>query len=402
VRTTPARNEVERWFLGRGIPHFIEGYSVREDILTRAVPFLALVFVGEVFVTFGDRHRGWTQAATFIATLALLLGAAVVVNRIRGRRPFALPDDVGALEVALFVLVPPLGALIFGSEPVPEAIALLIANVVVLGLAYVATSYGLVPMVIWGVRLIRRQLDQIAAVIVRTLPFLLLFSVFFVLTAEVWQVADDLPGAYFGMVVGGMVLLGTLFVVLVTRADVDELNSFDSWADIEALCAKTPVAGFDSDTLDDPPAVAPLPRRARVNVSLVLFVSQAVQILLVSAAVFAFYMVFGLLTVREGTLGSWIGEGALTDDDRIATIALLGNDVVMTRQLLIVAGFVATFAGLQFAVQVVSDANYRREFASDMASDVRQALAVRTVIAAGVRVDPPRAPLPRPRRAVPR
>jgi hypothetical protein len=402
VRTTPARNEVERWFLGRGIPHFIEGYSVREDILTRAVPFLALVFVGEVFVTFGDRHRGWTQAATFVATLALLLGAAVVVNRIRGRRPFALPDDVGALEVALFVLVPPLGALIFGSEPVPEAIALLVANVVVLGLAYVATSYGLVPMSIWGVRLIRRQLDQIAAVIVRTLPFLLLFSVFFVLTAEVWQVADDLPGAYFGMVVGGMVLLGTLFVVLVTRADVDELNSFDSWADIEALCAKTPVAGFDSGTLDDPPAVAPLPPRARVNVSLVLFVSQAVQILLVSAAVFAFYMVFGLLTVREGTLASWIGEGALTDDDRIATIALLGNDIVLTRQLLIVAGFVATFAGLQFAVQVVSDANYRREFASDMASDVRQALAVRTVIAAGVRVDPPRAPLPRPRRAVPR
>jgi hypothetical protein len=402
VRTTPARNEVERWFLGRGIPHFIEGYSVREDILTRAVPFLALVFVGEVFVTFGDRHRGWTQAATFVATSALLLGAAVVVNRIRGRRPFALPDDVGALEVALFVLVPPLGALIFGSEPVPEAIALLVANVVVLGLAYVAASYGLVPMSIWGVRLIRRQLDQIAAVIVRTLPFLLLFSVFFVLTAEVWQVADDLPGAYFGMVVGGMVLLGTLFVVLVTRADVDELNSFDSWADIEALCAKTPVAGFDSGTLDDPPAVAPLPRRARVNVSLVLFVSQAVQILLVSAAVFAFYMVFGLLTVREGTLASWIGEGALTDDDRIATIALLGNDVVLTRQLLIVAGFVATFAGLQFAVQVVSDANYRREFASDMASDVRQALAVRTVIAAGVRVDLPRAPLPRPRRAVPR
>jgi hypothetical protein len=402
VRTTPARNEVERWFLGRGIPHFIEGYSVREDILTRAVPFLALVFVGEVFVTFGDRHRGWTQAATFVATSALLLGAAVVVNRIRGRRPFALPDDVGALEVALFVLVPPLGALIFGSEPVPEAIALLVANVVVLGLAYVATSYGLVPMSIWGVRLIRRQLDQIAAVIVRTLPFLLLFSVFFVLTAEVWQVADDLPGAYFGMVVGGMVLLGTLFVVLVTRADVDELNSFDSWADIEALCAKTPVAGFDSGALDDPPAVAPLPRRARVNVSLVLFVSQAVQILLVSAAVFAFYMVFGLLTVREGTLASWIGEGALTDDDRIATIALLGNDVVLTRQLLIVAGFVATFAGLQFAVQVVSDANYRREFASDMASDVRQALAVRTVIAAGVRVDPPRARLPRPRRAVPR
>src|SRR5690606_37666952 len=100
------------------------------------------------------------------------------------------------------------------------------------------------------------------------------------------------------------------------------------------------------------------------------------QILIVSASVFAFYTAFGLLTIRDQTLVSWMGPDAL-GDDRIATVGVLGDDVVLSRQLLIVAGFVATFAGLQFAVQVVSDANYRREFASDMATDVRQALAVR-------------------------
>jgi hypothetical protein len=402
VRNSPARTEVERWFLGRGIPHFIEGYSVREDILTRAVPFLALVFVGEVFVTFGDRHRGWVQAAMFAATLALLLGAAVLVNRLRGRSAFALPDDVGVLEVALFVLVPPLAALLFGNDPVPEAIALLVANVVVLGLAYLATSYGLVPMVRWGVSLIRRQFEEIAAIVVRTLPFLLLFSVFFVLTAEIWQVADDLPGTYLAIVVGGMVLLGGLFVVLVTRADVDQLNAFDSWDDVRALCAGTPLAGADLGRFDDPPVAPSLPRRARVNVALVLLVSQAVQILLVSLAVFGFYLLFGLLTIRERTIGSWIGADDLSGSDRLADFGFVGNDVVLTRQHLIVAGFVATFAGLQFAVQVVSDANYRREFASDMAADVRQALAVRAAASALATADPPPAQPARPRRAAPR
>jgi hypothetical protein len=401
VGSSVARNEVERWFLRRGIPHFIDGYSVREDILTRAVPFLALVFVGEVFVTFGDRHRGWVQAGAFVATLALLLGAAALVNRVRGRRLFALPDDIGLPEIALFVFVPPVAALLFANDPTREALALVIANVVILGLAYLFTSYGLVPMVGWGLRQIGRQLDQIAAVIVKALPFLLLFSAFFLMTAEMWQVADDMPGVYLALLVGGMVLLGSLFVVLVTRADIEQLNTFESWEEVRDLCEGTPLEGVEVDDLDDPPAVPPLLRRARINIALVLFVSQAVQILLVSAAVFGFYLLFGLFAIRERTIAAWIGFERISEADRLATLDLFGHELVLSRQLLIVAAFVATFAGLQFAVQVVSDANYRREFATDMATDVRRSLAVR-VAAAATRGDRRRAPQPRPRRAAPR
>jgi hypothetical protein len=400
VARPAARNDVERWFLGRGIPHFIEGYSAREDILTRVAPFLAVVFVGEVFVTFGDRYEGWLQAVAFIVTLAALLGAVALVNRLRGRPLTSLPDDIGALELALFVLGPPLAALATDSRSVQEVLALTGVNVVVLGLAYLATSYGLVPMVRWGVGLIRRQLDHLAAIIVRTLPFLLLFSVFFVLTTEVWQVADDLPGAYFGLIVGGMVVLGSLFVVIVTRADIDELNRFTSWNEIRELCDGARVDVGSTRDLEEPPTVLPLPRRARLNVAMVMCVGQAVQIAIVSLSVFAFYTLFGLLAIREQTLASWLGAEAVDGTDRIATFGFFGDDVVLSRQLLYVAAFVATFAGLQFAVQVVTDADYRRQFANDMAVDVRQALAVRRAVA--IRDDPQRVLQSPRRRAAPR
>ena len=79
-------------------------------------------------------------------------------------------------------------------------------------------------------------------------------------------------------------------------------------------------------------------------------------------------------------MDAWIGEGAVSDADRLATIPLFGDELELTRQSLYVAAFVATFAGLQFTVQVVSDKNYRREFSTDLAGDVRQALAVRAAV----------------------
>ena len=41
--------ETERWFIHRGIPHFIDGYSASQDIFTRAAPLLTFIFLIEVF-----------------------------------------------------------------------------------------------------------------------------------------------------------------------------------------------------------------------------------------------------------------------------------------------------------------------------------------------------------------
>ena len=109
-----------------------------------------------------------------------------------------------------------------------------------------------------------------------------------------------------------------------------------------------------------------------------MFVSQSIQVFLVAILTFIGLVGFGLLTVRETTLASWLGEDAITAGDRYITGHLFGNRLLLSRQLIFVAGFVAAFAGLQFAVSVVNDAKYRSDFAEGMAIEVRQALAVRT------------------------
>ena len=132
---------------------------------------------------------------------------------------------------------------------------------------------------------------------------------------------------------------------------------------------------------DDPPPDTPeLGRWSRLNVGMLLFVAQGIQVLLVAVLIAGFYVVFGMLTVREGTILQWTTAGELTgSDDWAARVPLLGNEVIFTRQLVLVAGFIGLVSGLQFAVQVVTDKTYRDEFAAEMTDELRQALAVRAV-----------------------
>lgn len=375
----PDRSPVERWFMRRGIPHFIEGYAAGTDILTRVTPLLTLVFVTEVIVlSFGDRFAGVVQAFAVVGALALTLGVVALVNRLRGLRPLQLPHDVGPWELALFVSVPALAALVFGTEPVLEASVLFIGNLVFLGFAYITTSYGLVPMTLWALGQLRSQLRNAITLTIKTLPLLLLFGSFFFLSTEVWQIADDFPISLYVLALSALVMLGALFIAFALRTGVTELSQFSSWHDVSHACADTPLAGFDPTSYSGPPTAPPLGRRARFNVALVMFVSQSIQVFLVAILTFIGLVGFGLLTVRETTLTSWLGEDAITAGDRYITGHLFGNRVLLSRQLVFVAGFVSAFAGLQFAVSVVNDAKYRSDFAEGMAIEVRQALAVRT------------------------
>ena len=63
---SPSRQQVERWFIRRGLPHFIEDYSASEDIFTRASPFLALVLFTQLFLLFDPEVSGWAQAGVYL------------------------------------------------------------------------------------------------------------------------------------------------------------------------------------------------------------------------------------------------------------------------------------------------------------------------------------------------
>ena len=372
---TLLRTRTERWFIRQGLPHFIDDYSVTGDVLTRALPFLLLVFVLEAFNTFSDTRRGWAEVAPFLVGLAVLVVTAVLVNRLRGRRPFQQPERVGGVEIAVFLLVPPILPALLHDDRLVDSLGILVTNLVILLVAYVVTSYGLVPMTRWGVRQLAGQLGDLANVMARALPLLLIFSALLFLTTEIWQVCSSLGAPFFVVTALIPFVAGTLFLVLRVPQELDRVAQFERWEVVRKLAAETPVADLDLAGLGDPPTSPRLKRRAWLNVGLVLVVSQGVQILLVSIVVGLFYVGFGLFAISESVTEEWsVGTVHV-----LATFQLFGNQAVLTTELLQVAAFIAAFSGLQFTVSAITDETYRQEFFERAVRGVRQGLAVRAL-----------------------
>ena len=375
------RDRCERWFVRRGLPHLIDDYTATDDIFTRMAPFLAGVVFLEFFLAFGDRWTGWSQAVAFLGGIAALVGGVVLVNRIRGRRSFQLPDDIGVWELALYVVLPIVPTVI-GSQgsALDNAVSVVAFNLVLLAVGYVVTSWALIPMMRWSFGQVRRQVTDVANLAMKSLPTLLIFSAFIFINAEMWQVANDFTLPLFGMVMLLLVGIGGIFIFVSVRRLTVDLARFSAWGDVRPRCANTPVEEIIPADDEPAPDTPPLLRRAEWNVNLLLFVAQGIQVLLVSLVITTFYVVFGLLTVREETLLQWTTVGELTyERDWAVDIAIFGTDLIFTRQLLLVALFIGMFSGLNFAVQVITDDTYREEFIADMTAEVRDALAVRAV-----------------------
>lgn len=369
------RNRTEKWFIHQGLPHFIEGYSVTGDVLTRAVPFLTLVFVLEAFNTFSDDRGGASEIAPFFVGLSVLIGALLLVNRLRGRRAFQRPDKVGGIEIAVFLLVPPILPAVLHDDRLVDSAGIFVTNVVILLVTYVVTSYGLLPMTRWGIRQLAGQLGDLANVMARALPLLLIFSTLLFLTTEIWQVCSSLEAPFFVMTALIPFVAGTLFLVLRVPQELDRVAQFDDWEGVRRLAVDSPVADVDLTGLADPPTSPRLRRRAWLNVGLVLVVSQGVQILLVSIVVGLFYVAFGLFAVSESVTNEWV----VGEPNVLAHVRLFGNEAVLTTELLQVSAFIAAFSGLQFTVSAITDETYRQEFFERAVRGVRQALAVRSL-----------------------
>jgi hypothetical protein len=371
------RRRTERWFLKRGLPHFIRDYSARRYVFTRAALFLAIVFLVEMLSTFDAERSGWREVLPFLAGVGLLLGTWVAVNELRGgdRRPFQRPDTIGAIELAAFVLVP---ALLYGIVQTDRSYAFVVAagNLLLLGLTYIVTSYGLISLTRWAFGHVARQVVDLANLTARSLPLMLLFATVLFLNAEIWQVASDFVAPFFAVSIGMLVAVGLFFVVLRIPRELDEVSQFDTWDDVYALTPGSPLEDLRSSGAGDGPNVPRPSGRAWLNVGLVMVLSQGVQILLVSLVIGLFYLVFGLFAVREATMLQWMSDQDLSV---IWEGTLFGNPIVFTWELVRVSVFVAAFSGLQFTVSVLTDSTYRSEFFESAVGEVRQSLAVRAL-----------------------
>jgi hypothetical protein len=340
--------EYERSFRRAGLPLFSEDISAWEDIFNRAAPLLGLIFLGEMLGA-GNLDWSWWQNLLAVAGgLAILLLAIALVNRARGRDFSAIPQRLGKTELAGFVLVPAVLPLIFGGQ-FASAMVTAGANLLLLALIYAVVGLGLISIIRWVLARFLSQLRSAFTLLARAVPLLAIFVLLSFPTQELWGIFSNPTRGIYALILGLLALLGTAFLAVRLPREARALER---------------EVGQES---------APLRRRQLFNVELVMFVSQAAQVLLVSMMIAAFLTVFGVLAIDESLREDWLG----TTGNELVSFNLLGERLELTGQLLRVAVGLAAFSGFYFSIAIFTDSTYRQEFLEELTSEMRRSFKER-------------------------
>lgn len=340
--------ELERSFRRAGLPTFIRGYSARQAF-AKALPLLTLVFVLEILNALNFNFPFWTNVGFLAGGIGISLGIIGALNVARGQSFFSVPRRVGPAEMLVFVLVPSLLPLLFGVQ-VTSAVVTLIGNTLLLGLVYLVLGFGAVSILEWAVRRFVSLFAASLSVLVRALSLLLFFLLVIFFSTETWQIWTLPPVPKFVAAAGLFMFLAAGFLLLRLPQSVRDLER-------------------EADLQDEH-----LSRPQRVNVGVVMFLSQFLQVVFVASAVWLFFVVFGSLLVSAGVRDAWLG----TSGTEVWRIPFFGDTVVViTEQLLRVATGMASFAALYYAVATQLDEAYRDEVVEQIARQLKETFARR-------------------------
>jgi hypothetical protein len=206
----------------------------------------------------------------------------------------------------------------------------------------------LLSMLRWAGGRLYGQLAAALVLLTRAIPLLLVFALVLFVNTEMWQAFSTMPRAFLFAVGLLFVALGSVFLVARLPREV---------AEIERSVGTGP----------------PLARRQLVNVGLVLFVSQGLQVLVVSLAVGGFFVAFGALAIGPEVRDSWLGDSG----NVLFTLSFLGEQAQITEELLRVSAGIAAFSGLYYAIAVLTDSTYREEFLDEITAEMRDTFRAR-------------------------
>jgi len=339
----------ERQFRRAGLPLLIEGFSAREDVFNRAFPLLALVLLGELLAALDVDWSPLANLGALAAALALALAAVALANRARGRRALAIPERIGLWELAVFVLLP---ALVQGIFHGGWGLATVAFNLLLLALVALGYGFGVGAIVVWAARRLGGQLQRSLLLLARAIPLLLIFALVLFVNTEMWNVFADRRTAT-------LVATGLLLALVATAFLVARLPK-----EVAALVAS---AGAGDEPL------APLTRLQRLNVGLVLLISHGLQIVVVTLAIGAFFVAFGMIVIDRSVMEAWTGDGG----DALLATTVLDVPLLLTWELLRVAGAIAALSGLYYAIAVLTDGAYREEFLDEVTDQMRATFAAR-------------------------
>jgi len=308
--------DTERWFYAHGLPYFVEAEQ-------REV----------------DEALGRGRLST-VAAVALVLAAAAGVG-------VGLWDgEVSSGVLAAMVVV---GAVLAG---------------------YAVVELRIWPILRWTMRRTLGSLRLLFPLVTRALPLLLLFITFLFINAEVWQVAATMQPAVLWVVVLLFSALAVVFLLVQLPEELEQVSHDSSDEHLRERVRGTPVADVVDEVEVSRVERRPVRGLQRANLLLVLLIAQATQVLVLSLAVFAFFIVFGRLVMTNAVISTWTG----VPSDQLVTIGVFG-----TPELYQVSVFLAAFSGLYFTVAAVTDQLYREQFFTNVSDQLERAVSVRAV-----------------------
>lgn len=303
----------------------------------------------------------------------------VPAERARARAALAprrfVPLAVAAGLVGLGVGV----GLAYLSGTVAVAPALLLTLAVAGFVAYLLTAMRARPILTYALARTGASLPRLLPMATRALPLLLVFMTFLFINAEVWQMSASLDAASLWITVLLFTVLGLAFFLVRLPEEIDRADDDLDDARVVQVCRGTPMEHEVQQLARQPGVLAEeshVIRYERVNLTLVLLITQLVQVLLMSLTIFGFFLVFGLVTMREETVEAWVGG----DMHNVSWLPSLSAELVQ------VSTFLAAFAGLYFTVFSLTDEVYRREFFTGVVAELEQAIGVRAAYVAACRV----------------
>ncbi|MBR7838453.1 hypothetical protein KDL01_34625 [Actinospica durhamensis] len=370
----------ESWFVRRGLPYFIEDRKATEDVFTSALPLLLVYFVANLMVvlslhlTAPQRIGGATLGVLLLALLYM------VRNMFKGEKAVGLPSQINWFELGGFVAIPPIVAYV-ARHRIRDALIDLGVDVGVVLLIYVVAS-ALLPLANWAFRRTFQELGEVFDLAARALPLVFLFNSFLFISGDVWEFAggESMTSARLSGVVGLFAVFTVLFLLYRLPEEVQRVAAHDDRTTIVEACKATPMDGVITEVVLHEGAL-PLSRAQRVNVLMVLFVGQILQVVLLGVLVFLFFIGFGRLAITPALINEWTKK----PENYNYPVTLFGNKlsdyigIGIDHRLWQVSVFLGAVSAFFFAISSMTDEAYKAQFYARMNRELETAIQVRRV-----------------------
>jgi hypothetical protein len=367
---------VHEWFLHRGLPLVLTRRVRSRSLIKRSAPMVSGVGAAIALtmtlaeLTGGDPNVGYAIRLTVLTLLLIaapfalhLLHQAGTTLSEAGRRSAAL------LVMALFVFGLPFAGSGFSGLAAAEVIGFAIVAVLAIWLTYL----GIGSIVLWAFRFAWVQLGALGTLMSRALPLLML-TVLVYFTGELWQLSARMTRQRLWQTIGFLAIVAIVFMVTTIRDEVNALREDRAErSDAATLLAGTPLA-IDAG---HEPARTPLSRAEQVNVVAVMVVAQAIQVVLFTTGLFAFFLVLGIVSVPDDVAVLWSSEQSCPIGEPPCPGTWFGVHVPVPQTIVHMSLLVAVLSGLYFTVSTSVDPLYRQRFFDPLIADVAVSLAGR-------------------------